>query len=110
LEISIVAKHSLGEIAYILALVGGILMVLFALLGFLGMGAMMAFQMPGAHFASLGAILSLILGVVAIVGSKHATDLLWAIILLIVGYVGGGIGGLLVLVGGILGLVSKYVH
>lgn len=103
------AKHSLGEIAYILALVGGILMVLFALLGFLGRGVMMAFEMPGAHFAGLGAMLGLILGIVAIVGSKHATDLVWAIVLIIVGYVGGGIGGVLVLVGGILGLV-KYVH
>jgi hypothetical protein len=105
-----VAKTSLGHVAYILALVGGILMVLFALFGFLGMGVMMAFEMPGAHFAGLGAILGLILGVVAIIGSKHATDLLWAIILIIVGYVGGGIGGLLVLIGGILGLVSRYVH
>ena len=56
------------------------------------------------------AILALILGVVAIVGSKHVTELLWAIILIIIGYVGGGIGGILVLIGGILGLISKYIH
>lgn len=104
------AKTSLGQVAYVLALVGGILMVLFALFGFLGMAVMMSFEMPGAHFAGLGAILGLVLGIVAIVGSKHATELVWAIVLIIVGYVGGGIGGILVLIGGILGLVSKYVH
>jgi hypothetical protein len=100
MEDSIVAKTSLGRAAYVLALVGGILMVLLSLLGFLGMAFMMPFEMPGPRlFAGFGAILTLILGVVAIIGSKRVTELLWAIILIIIGLVGGGgIGGLLVLV------------
>jgi len=107
LENGIVAKTSLGRIAYLLVLVGGILMILLSVLSFLGM-AFMSFGMLGL-FAGFGAILGIILGIVAIFGSKHVTELLWAIILIVVGLVGGGIGGLLVLVGGILGLLSKYI-
>ena len=101
------AKTSLGRVAYLLVLVGGILMILLSALSFLGM-AFMPFGMLGL-FASFGAIFGIMLGIVAIYGSKRVTELLWAIILIVVGLVGGGIGGLLVLVGGILGLLSKYV-
>lgn len=103
-------KGEVGHIAYILVLVGGILMVILSLLSLIGMAIMIPFEMPGPHlFAGFGAILGLILGIVAIVGSKRVTDLLWAIILIIVGFIGGGIGGLLVIIGGILGLIAKYV-
>ncbi len=83
-------------------------MVLLSLLGFLGMAfmSMMSFGMP--HFFGGFDILTLILGVVAIIGAKRVTELLWAIILIIIGLIGGGIGGILVLIGGILGLVSRY--
>ena len=103
------AKTSLGRVAYLLVLVGGILMILLSALSFLGI-AFMSFGMPGLGLAaSFGAILGIILGIVSIFGSKHVTELVWAIVLIVIGYVGGGIGGLLVLVGGILGLLSKYV-
>lgn len=105
------AKTSLGRVAYLLVLIGGILMILLSVLSFLGMAFMSFGMMPGLGlFASFGAIVGIILGIVAIFGSKHVTELLWAIILIVVGLVGGGIGGLLVLVGGIIGLLSKYIH
>jgi hypothetical protein len=72
---------------------------------------MMSFGMPHL-FAGFG-ILALILGIIAIIGAKHVTELIWAIVLIVIGLIGGGaggsIGGLLVLIGGILGLISKYV-
>jgi len=55
------------------------------------------------------ALLPLILGIIAIVSAKHVTELVWAIVLIIIGFIGGGIGGILVLLGGLLGLISKYV-
>jgi len=104
-----VAKTSLGRVAYLLVLVGGILMILLSVLSFLGI-EFMSFGMPGLGLsASFGAILGIILGIVAIFGSKHVTELVWAIVLIVIGYVGAGIGGLLVLVGGILGLLSRYI-
>lgn len=104
------AKASLGRVAYILALIGGVILVIQGLLSFLGMAFMM--YMP-SMFGSMGGafwgIIQIILGIVAIYGAKRATDLTWAIILIVVGVIGGGLGGVLVLLGGILGLVSKYV-
>ncbi len=102
-------KTSLGRVAYVLALVGGVLLVLFSLLGFLGFAMMVPFGMPMPRFFAGFDILALIFGIIVIVGSKHASELVWAIVLIIVGYLGGGIGGLLVLIGGIVGLLSKYV-
>ena len=55
---------------------------------------------------SYGGIVTLICGVIAIIGARSANTLVWAIILLIVGIVGGGLGGLLVLLGGIFGLIT----
>jgi phosphatidylglycerophosphate synthase len=54
----------------------------------------------------------LILGIVAIViaATKRATQPLWAVVLIVIGIIAlQGFGALLVLLGGILGLVSKYV-
>jgi hypothetical protein len=103
------AKSSLGRLAYILALVGGVLMVVFRLLGFLGFTVdMFSFGMPRLFPGY--EILGLILGIVAIIISKRATQPMWAIVLIVIGIIAlQGIGALLVLIGGILGLVSKYI-
>lgn len=94
---------SVSQIAYYLALIGGILMVVFGLLGF--------FQSSfgGFYFYwgyAYGGIVTLVCGIIAIIGAKSASTLVWAIVLIIVGAVGGGLGGLLVLLGGIFGLIT----
>ena len=104
------AKSALGNLAFILALVGGIVMVVLRLLGLLGftMVSMMSFGMPRLFVGY--DILGLILGAVAIIISKRATEPLWAIVLIVIGIIAfQGIGALLVLLGGIVGLISKYV-
>jgi len=98
------SEISISRIAYILALIGGILMVIFGLLGLIGssFGPRELF-----HWGySYGGIVTIICGVIAIIGARSANTLVWAIILIIVGIVGGGIGGLLVALGGILGLLK----
>ena len=103
------AKSSLGRLAYVLGLIGGILMVVLRLLGFLGFAmTSMSFGMPRLFPGY--EILGLILGIVAIVIAKRASEPLWAIVLIVIGLVYlQGIGAILVLLGGILGLVSNYV-
>ena len=93
---------SVSQIAYYLALIGGILMIVFGLLGFFG-----SFGDYYFHWGfTYGGIVTLIMGIVAIVGARSASTLVWAIVLIIVGLIGGGLGGLLVLLGGIIGLVA----
>ncbi|HEX9262661.1 MAG TPA: hypothetical protein VF893_09070 [Candidatus Bathyarchaeia archaeon] len=93
---------SVSQLAYYLALIGGILMVLFGLLSFLGSFGRFFFNWGFSY----GGILTLICGIIAIIGARSVNTLVWAIVLLVVGIVGGGLGGLLVILGGILGLIT----
>jgi hypothetical protein len=47
------------------------------------------------------------MGVIAFIGARSVNTLVWAIVLIIIGFIGGGLGGLLVLLGGIFGLVTS---
>ena len=102
------SSGTLAYLAYIFAVIGGILMVIFSLLSLLNYAISIPFQSPiGGYFGS--GIITLILGIVAVILSKRASELLWAIVLIIVGFIGGGIGGTLVIIGGILGLLSHFI-
>jgi hypothetical protein len=93
---------SVSSVAYYLALIGGVLMVLFGLIGLIANFGSFIF-----HWGfSYGGILTLVMGVIAIIGARSVSTLVWAIILIIVGAIGGGLGGLLVLLGGLFGIVN----
>lgn len=98
---------SISRLAYYLALIGGILLLVFGLLGVF-QSAFRGFYVSWG--LSYGGIVSLLCGVIAVIGASRNSDLVWAIVLIIIGIIGGGIGGLLVLIGGILGLVSVLSH
>ena len=93
---------SVSTVAYYLALIGGILMILFGLIGFFGSMGAYYFYWGFAY----GGIVTIIMGIIAIIGARSASTLVWAIVLIIVGLIGGGIGGILVFLGGILGLIT----
>ena len=101
---------SLGQLAYILALIGGIILVIQGILSFLGMAFLMF--VPSIVDPSMDpfwGIIEIVLGIIAIMGARRATDLTWDIILIVVGVIAGGLGGLLVLLGGIVGLLLRFV-
>jgi hypothetical protein len=105
------AQTSLGRVAYYLALIGGILLVIFGLLSLFSIG----FGGPSFLYWSIysfgySGIVMLICGVIAVIGARSVTTLVWAIVLIIVGLIGGGLGGLLVLLGGIIGLIVALTH
>jgi hypothetical protein len=76
------ARTSIGQVAYVLALIGGILLVIFGLLSLLsiGFGGPAFFYWSVYSFAYSG-IVMLICGVIAIVGARSVTTLVWAIII-----------------------------
>lgn len=83
-------------------------MVVLSITSMLSYSIYVPFSAPlGGYFGE--GIITLIFGIVAVVGSRRVTDFIWAIILLVIGFLAGGIGGLLVLIGGLLGLLSRYV-
>jgi len=61
----------------------------------------------------IGAAVVIICGLVAIYGYKElagkADVLVWGIIYIVVGLIGGSLGGLLVLIGGIVLLIDKFI-
>ena len=99
------SEISVSRIAYILALIGGILLVILGFLSFIGSSVQSFGPVLHWDFFAYGSIVAIICGVIAIIGAKSAATLVWAIVLIIVGIIGGGLGGLLVALGGILGLI-----
>lgn len=59
-------------------------------------------------FAVQGPILGVIVGVVALVASSKVRDEPIAIVLAVLGFLAGGLGGVLVAIGGIWAIISKY--
>lgn len=100
------SEISVARIAYILALLGGIVLVILGLLSFVR-SSFGNFE-PVLHweFFAYGSVVAIICGIIAIIGAKSVTTLVWAIVIIIVGIIGGGLGGLLVVLGGILGLIA----
>jgi uncharacterized membrane protein len=99
---------SLSHTGYILALIGGILIVLSGVFSLLGVAAQFfqALSFLPLFSGTLRALFQIIIGIVCITFSRYLSTLTWAIILLILGIIAGNIGGTLVLVGAILGLIS----
>jgi NhaP-type Na+/H+ or K+/H+ antiporter len=48
----------------------------------------------------------LVIGIIAVIGAKSVNTLDWAIVLIVVGLVGGGLGGLLIVLSGVFGLIN----
>ena len=97
--------NSLVYAGYILVLLGGILLVIFGLLGLLGT-VLIPFSPLYYIGASVHGLVTLIIGVICVIGSKYVARLEWAIILLVLGIVATGIGGTLVILGALLGLIA----
>ena len=97
----------LARIGYILALLGGIIVIVLSLAALLNFPLYLPFRSPLAGYFGIG-IITLVLGIVTVFGSRRVNQLVWAIVLMIVGFLSGGIGGLLTLLGGLLGLLSRY--
>jgi len=103
------ARGFLGKISYILVIVGGIVMVIAAIAGFIGMGVM-APSALGSFFG--GFAIQMILGAVAFYFARRVHELLWAIVLSIIGFIGismGNLGGVLVALGGIASLIAIFL-
>jgi hypothetical protein len=103
-------KNRFAYWGYILALIGGILIIVFGLLALIGNSLGSAFSPAGYYLSgAMYSILAIIIGVICVFGSKSVGKLVWAIVLLVLGIVSGGIGGALVILGALLGLVSIFV-
>jgi hypothetical protein len=99
---------TLAYVGYILALVGGIIVLLFGLLGLFEVGIRIFrdISLLGFLTGTIRSLAHIVIGIVCIIGSRFVSNLVWAIVLLVLGIVAGTIGGTLIVIGAILGLVS----
>jgi phosphate starvation-inducible membrane PsiE len=103
-------NRGLAYWGYILALIGGILIIVFGLLALIGNSLGSAFSPAGYYLTgALYSVVAIIIGVICVIGSRSVGTLVWAIVLLVLGIVSGGLGGILVILGALLGLVSIFV-
>jgi hypothetical protein len=100
--------NTLAYAGYILALIGGILIVVFGLLGFFG-SAFLVFSplrfLSDVVYSAAG----IVIGIICIIGARYVSTLVWGIILLVLGIIAGNIGGTLVVLGALLGIVSALI-
>ena len=82
------------------------MLAIFGLLSILG-SPLLAFSPVTAIGALASGVLGLIIGIICVIGAKYVGHLGWAIVLIILGIIAGGIGGVLVIIGALLGLVSR---
>ena len=101
--------NTLSYIGYILTMIGGILMIIFGAIALLGSAFLIFVPFAAIGAFSIGIVL-IILGIIAVIGARSVSNLSWGIILLIIGIIGlsiGGIAAFLVIIGAILGLISR---
>jgi hypothetical protein len=96
------------KLGHVLALLGGIIIVVLSLAALAHFPLQLPFNSPLAGYFGMG-VISLILGIVAVFGSRRINELVWGIVVMAVGFLSGGIGGVLALIGGLVGLLSRYL-
>jgi len=100
-------SSTMARIGYVLTLIGGLIIIALSAAALLNFPLSLPFHSPLSGYFGIG-VITLVLGIVAVFGSRRVNELVWAVVLMVVGFLSGGIGGLLTLVGGLLGLLSRY--
>ena len=99
------AKIEVKGLARILVLIGGILLIVFGLFTVLGG----SFESRYIGISLSGSIFGLVVGLIALYAHSRIGEVIWAVVLAVLGYFAGGIGGLLVLLGSLIALVMHFV-
>ena len=100
-------SSTIAKIGYLLTLIGGLIIIALSIAAMLSFPLSLPFHSPLSGYFGIG-VITLVLGIVAVFGSRRVNELVWVVVLMVVGFLSGGIGGLLTLLGGLLGLLSRY--
>jgi len=104
-------NKSLHTLARLLLIVGGVILILGAMLNVVGgiRGLLdIAPRVPSLDLLT-SAIIGIIVGVLALIGAGQISNPAWSIILLVLGFLVGSLGGILVFIGALIALVATFV-
>ena len=100
----------LRSLARALILVGGVVLILGSLLQIVGSKSILDLT---PNIRSLGyftgALIGLIIGILALIGASQVSSPVWTIILMVLGYLVSSLGGILIFIGSLIGLVTALV-
>ena len=105
------STSSLYSLARLLLIIGALILILGAVLEIVGglRGLFdLTFLIPSLGFLT-GLVIAIIAGVVAFVGAGQIKNPALNIILLILGYLAWGIGGILIILGALVALVTRFI-
>ncbi len=111
-------KESAFQLTKVLAILGGLLIIVAGALELTSLVTRRNIPSIESVASSLGyGVLDIVLGIVAVAGSRYVRSILWSIVLIVVGVVaypfGGGFpwgfGPLIVVIAGIVGIIAKLV-
>ncbi len=91
-------------------MVGGVVLILGSVLQIVGSRSILDLT-PNLRSLGLftGAIIGLIIGVLALIGASQVSSPVWTIILMVLGYLVSRLGGILIFIGALIGLVTALV-
>lgn len=92
------------EISKAILLIGGIVLIALGATEIAGLGGIGFARI----FGSLGPITAVIVGVFALVTASKIKDLTIDIVISVLGFIAGGVGGVLVAIAGILAIIFKH--
>ena len=104
-------NKSLHALARLLLIIGGLILILGAVLQAVGniRGLLdLAPSVPSLGSLTSG-IIGLIVGVLALIGAGQVSNPAWSIILLVLGFLVGSLGGILIFIGALIALVATFV-
>ena len=96
-------------LAKFLVLIGGVVLLVGGILQAIDV-RLMDFGTNLARLGSFtGIVVGILVGILALVGSREVANPAWSLILLILGLFVGSLGGIVVFIGSLIGLVAQYV-
>jgi hypothetical protein len=104
------SNQALHSLARALILVGGIVLIIGAILQVIEVRSLLDLT-PSVRSLSLfsSALIGILVGVLALIGATRVSSAVWCIILMVLGYLVGSLGGILVFIGALIGLVTALV-